>query len=252
MIFGSKRTQALKTIERNIEKHGFHIYIVEQHSTPRFAYTIGLSKMLGAELLLAGAIAFDGQQVLAILHAMRDELKRGHSQPSRSLDQLSVRLTGLGTFSLRPVHASWSEALLRGAADYYQSTVSAYQIVPDDTHWTNDIPDASTPWSAADAPVWRWLHEAWPYDFPENATATTNLAALRGARITEVARWERDEWEMFAGPGPDVTEEDMRVVPVTSLVAIDPSLDRALKLEVGKALWRDEASGDWNIWSKSS
>ena len=36
--------------------------------------------------------------------------------------------------------------------------------------------------------------------FPE-IHVMTDLDALRGALITEVARWGADEWEMFAGPG---------------------------------------------------
>lgn len=96
MIFDSKKTKALKAIERNIEKHGFHIYIVEQHSTPRFAYTIGLSKTVGVELLLAGAIVFDGEQVLAILHAVRDDLtRRRGTQSAISPDQTSVHVPHL-------------------------------------------------------------------------------------------------------------------------------------------------------------
>ncbi len=37
-------------------------------------------------------------------------------------------------------------------------------------------------------------------------------------------RWEKDEWEIFAGAGPDITEPERRVVPLGVLLAADPSL----------------------------
>jgi hypothetical protein len=82
---------------------------------------------------------------------------------------------------------------------------------------------------------------------PENATATTNLPALRGDRITEVMRWEEGEWEIFAGAGPDVPKAELRVVPLATLLAADGSLVRALSLEVGTGVWRD-ADSDWHPW----
>jgi hypothetical protein len=96
-----------------------------------------------------------------------------------------------------------------GAFDYYQKRdIPALQIVPDQAHWTVDVPDMSMPCSATTEPVWQWLHEPWTYPVPKHSTAATNLAALRGERITEVMRWEEDEWEIFAGEGPDVREDE--------------------------------------------
>jgi len=43
----------------------------------------------------------------------------------------------------------------------------------------------AAPWSATIEPIWRWQREAWAYPVPKEATATTNLAALRGERVTE-------------------------------------------------------------------
>lgn len=253
-----KRAKALEVIRKNIQKSGFHIYMVEQHSTPRFAYTIGLSERVGAELVLAGAIAYFGDDVLEILHSIRRSLEAISKRESSSAamdDRLKQAFVveGQGTFRLREAHASWSSALLLGAMDYYGvGDISAYQILPDEAHWTVDIPNMMAEWSPTAEPIWRWLREPWPYSFPDTATATTNLAALRGEKVTEVVRWERDEWEMFAGPGPDVTEEEMRVVPISCLVEADPSLDVALNLEIGKGVWRESGDGGWNVWEKST
>lgn len=240
------RAQALQLIRRNIERHGFHLYLIAQHSTPRVVYTIGLSESIGAELVLAGAIDYAGEEAARIVHAIRDQLAtRG---AARIGEPLSVE--GLGSFTLQVAHESWSRLLLLGAFDFYRpKVVTAYQIVPDASRRTIDVPDMTKPWSAEAEPAWRWLGEPWPYAIPETSTATTNLAALRGQRVTELARWEVDDWEMFAGDGSQVTEAEMRVVPISTLVGADPTLAPALDLAVGAGVWRDKEGGDWNVWA---
>ncbi len=248
------RAAAMKMIEANIKEHGFHVYLVDQSSTPRFIYTIGLRDSIGAELALPGAILYMADECLQIVHSIRERLEaRIKGDDGESLDVATARsyaVQGLGTFSLRRAHDSWARQLLLGAFDYYRpNDVVAYQIVPDASHHTIDVPDMSKEWNAAAEPVWRYLDEEWPFPFSPNVNATTNLAALRGEQVTEVMRWD-DGWEMFAGAGPDVTEKDMRVVPVTCLVGPDPTLARALELAVDTGIWR-ETGGAWNEWKKS-
>lgn len=57
-----------------------------------------------------------------------------------------------------------------------------------------------------------------------------------------------DEWELFAGAGPDVKPEDVRVVPLGMLLGADESLGDVMNLEVGEALWRDSSGGPWQRW----
>ena len=76
----------------------------------------------------------------------------------------------------------------------------------------------------------------------------TNLEALKGAAVTEAMRWEVDQWELFSGAGPDVKKEDTRVVPLSTLVLYDSTLDLVMKLEEGKGLWRNEDMM-WNKWN---
>ena len=128
------------------------------------------------------------------------------------------------------------------------ASVSALQIMPDEDHRTIDVPALERPWSAAAEPVWQWLREPWSYPVPRNSFATTHLDALRGERITEAARWEDEQWELFAGAGPDVPLDEVRVVPLGTLLAVDPALDAVTRLDVGRALWRDADDGDWNHW----
>ena len=67
---------------------------------------------------------------------------------SQSSANQIFEVSSCGTFSLDKVDASWASALMLGAKDFYQETlVPALQIIPDETHWTIDIPDLSKPWN---------------------------------------------------------------------------------------------------------
>jgi hypothetical protein len=239
----SKSKKALETIDRNIKLHGQHIYVVSGGSKPRYAYTIGNYQSHGSELILAGAILYLKDDLLKILKEIGAKLGSTSDWASSVFD-----VEDCGSFSLRRVHASWSRELVLGACDFYkQKDIPALQIVPDLTHRTIDIPDMSEPFSASVAGAWKWLNLPWPYKVPANSTIVTNLAALRGERVTEACRWEENEWELFAGNGPETPQEEVRVVPLETLLWNDPSLHVILDLPVGEGLWRDEAS-DWHIW----
>jgi hypothetical protein len=61
-------------------------------------------------------------------------------------------------------------------------------------------------------------------------------------------RWEVDDWEIFAGAGPEVPAADRRMVPLGVLLGIDPTLEPAVSLPIGKGLWRDIEALEWNEW----
>jgi uncharacterized protein DUF4262 len=243
MISEEQRQRALDDIRENIARGGQHIYMVIGEKTPRFAYTIGLSESAGVELILAGAIFY-----------MRDEVERvlleavAHLKASR--DRKLFEVAGLGSFTFCEVDSSWAKELMLGVFDYYQKKdISALQIVPDQDHWTIDVPNMSVPRSGSQEPVWKWLSEPWTYPVRKDSTAVTDLAALRGERITEAYRWEEDEWELFAGAGPDVAKDEMRVVALGTLLAVDPSLEPLVGLTIGTGMWRDEVS-EWHAWKR--
>ena len=243
MASEAQRQRALEDIRENITRNGLHVYLVMSDVTPRFAYTIGLSESVGAELILAGAIFYMKDDVLQIIKAIASQLKADHARRS-------FEIIGQGSFSLRQAHGSWAAEFILGAFDYYQKRdIAALQIVPDKAHWTIDIPDMTAPWSPTGEPVWRWLREPWTFPVPENSEATTDLAALRGEPVIEAVRWEENYWELFAGCGPDVPKNEQRLVPLGSLVASDPSLEAVMNLELGAGLWRDEDS-KWHPWGK--
>ena len=100
----------------------------------------------------------------------------------------------------------------------------------------------------SDAVCWRWLEAKWPYAVPAGSVVVTNLRALKGEHVSEAARWEHDQWEMFSGSSDDVTDEQIRVVPLATLVGADSTLVPALALEVGKGIRRSTPRGMWKPW----
>jgi len=241
----AERKQALDQIRENIARSGHHVYLVSGGQTPRFAYTIGVTESIGVELVLAGAAFYFSEEAIQIVNDIAAQLK---TQPDREAFEVS----GRGSFTLRKVHSSWARDLMSGTFDYYGNRdIPAFQIVPDKARWTIDVPDMGVLWNATTEPVWRWLHEPWTYPVPTDSTAATNLPALRGDRITELVRWEENEWEAFAGTGPDVPKDDVRVVPLGTPLAVDETLVPAVHLAKGEGLWRDpNPKSEWQSWRK--
>lgn len=230
-------------IKLNIERHGYHVTIVAGAIEPRFAYTIGLMDQFRFELVFAGAIYYMKDQLLQIVKAIVENLRA-----SGGVVDQRITIESLGEFSFLPVHPSWSKLMMFGVFDYFQKTdIQAYQIIPDASHFTYDVPDMSKEWSLLE-PVWQWLVRDWNYSVPAKSNVTTNLDALQGEPITEMARWEEDEWEMFAGSGIDAKEEDFRIVSLGTILGIDNSLLPALDLKVGEGLWRADKESNWQNW----
>ncbi len=239
-----EKSPFLELIRANIEKYGYQITLVTGGEVPRFAYTIGISQKIGAELIFAGGNFYSAEEIQQIINEIAENLV-ATSVP----DKLIVVAGALGSFSFRQADRSWSDALMLGVFDFYQcKDTPGIQIVPDNSHWTLDIPDLTCLWSAKSEPVWRWLHEPWENSVSSQSVATTNLDALRGERITEACRWEDDQWELFAGAGPDVPRSEIRVVPLATLLALDPSLDAVISLKVSEGLWRYKSEVMWHHW----
>jgi len=246
MATEAQRKEALDLIRENIARRGYHLYVVVGGSDPRFAYTIGLRDSLGAELILPRAAFYSIKEVGRIIDDVAAQLNGDRTRAGGRFE-----IGSLGSFSLREVHPTWAKALMLGALDYYKADdVSALQIIPDQIHWTTDVPNLGEQWSADTAPGWRWLHEPWDWPIPSKSIAITDLRALYGERVTEAMRWEEDEWELFAGAGPDVTKDELRIVPIGTLIAFDKSLEAVLNLNVEEGLWRSDAEPEWHPWRK--
>jgi len=113
------------------------------------------------------------------------------------------------------VDDAWARSLLLGAFDLYAGEqVVVKQVVPTGDLWTIDVPDLAVASEPGREPVWRFVHQPWDLPIPPAAKAVTELNALRGASISEAARWEEDTWEMFAGEGQSISAEEVQIVPL--------------------------------------
>jgi hypothetical protein len=138
-------------IESNIEQFGHHITMVTEGVTPRYAYTIGVNKALGVELVFAGGIFYMEDQVFEIINEIVNILK------IKGINHLNHKLT-LGNFKISSTHQSWAKLMMLGLYDLYENnTFPVLQIIPNDENYTLDVPDMSKDWNINSQPVWQWL-----------------------------------------------------------------------------------------------
>ncbi len=233
------KAEFLDLIGKNIDKNGYHITYVNGGQNPNFSYSIGLSERFGFELIIAGGFNSIKENELIFEHLYQN-LQSGSTVNSR------FSLSDNDIFYLGTVDSSWGEKLMLGVYDYYRVVeITAYQIIP--IKRTLDTPIMSNP-IMSDDPIWKWLYMDWNIDAPENSYVITDLNALKGKTITEVAKWEEDVWEMFSEPGPDVEKEDIRIVPLGTILGIDATLKPILNLHIGQGLWRDNKDSSWQDW----
>lgn len=224
----------------DIALSGQHVALVQEGQTPRVGYTVGLTGDDRPEVVLAGGMALLAKPVLRTLKASAVVSRAGRLSDGGFLD-----IPGIGPFRAAAVHPSWTRLMLRRAMDLYdRDDVPALQLVPDDPIRTLEVPDMSAPWDPEREPIWRWLVEDWNSDLPPDALAVTDLDALRGAPITQAARWEAREWQLFAAMNADISSDVVRAVPLATLLAIDPSLEPVTRLQIGDAIRRDPP-GPW-------
>lgn len=233
------RSEFLNIIETNIRENEYHLTLVNGGQHPEFSYTIGLTEKLGFELIIAGGF-ISVKDNEAIFRYIYNELKSGQTLESK------FSLSENDNFYLGKVDPSWSKKLMLGVYDYYNlDEITAYQIIP--VNRTIDTPLMSEV-KIPDDPIWKWLDLDWDMKVPKNSYVITDIESLQGKTITELTRWEEHVWEMFSGPGPDVQEEDIRIVSLGTILGIDASLEPILKLEIGQGLWRDSKDSEWQDW----
>lgn len=230
----------LDIIKSNIDKSGFHFTLVNGGQHPDFSYSIGLTEKLGFELIIAGGGFVPIKEIESIFEYLYLQLKAG--QEVGAMFSLSEH----NGFYLSKVDSSWCKKLMLGVYDYYSlNEITAYQITPVDR--ILDIPLMSETFVPND-PIWKWLDMDWNVTAPVNSYVITDFDALKGKTITELTRWEDGVWEMFSGPGPDVKEEDIRIVPLGTILGIDSTLEVIVNLGVGEGLWRNDKKSMWQNW----
>lgn len=239
------RHDFLKIIDNHIKEFSYHITIVKSKVHPRFAYTIGNYRSQNCEFILAGNINFEYEDLKSIFNEVLLNINNIFSN-----ENIKIQTSRFGSFSFIKVHPSWSSRMMLGVYDYYDiNNFPAYQIIPDDNHFTMDIPNMAIEWSSKQ-PIWKWLDTniVWDLGVPKDSMVITNVDSLFGKRITEVMRWEENEWEAFTQNGEEIPKENIRIVPISVLLGIDGTLKPILKLDIGKGFFRDEESMEWSDW----
>jgi hypothetical protein len=239
------KVKYLQNIKENIESKGYYITTVLPCPQPSFVYTIGLTTKIGYEIVFCGGANYAVDELKMIIDSLY----------KKDIETITIgdffEIDGFGKFKLSLVNESWNKRILLGVYDYFNiDNITSYQIVPEEKNKLLDVPDMSLNWENKD-PIWRWIEDDWPYSIPSNSKIITNFQALKGETITEVTRWEKDEWEMFAGAGPEVDEKDIRIIPFATLLGIDSSIEKSMNLEIGKGLWRESKEDHWHDWGNS-
>ena len=243
----------LEAIRSNIEHAGHHIYAIQGGESPRYFYTIGLREVIGGEIVFAGMAHLPMADSGNLVDTFAKNLRAG-----ASVEDLMIGKDPWGSFRLHPADESWSELLMLGVYDYYDCTeTKAWQVRPTDPEQvTIDLPDMQKPRDSSEDGVWKWLDGGWPYEVSSSNMVLTNRDVIHGYMISELIRWEEDEWDMFSGPGTEVSKEDMIVLPMGTLIGFDPSLEAALKIPVGTGLYRGfnkkGQPGPWVIWESQA
>ncbi|WP_294963473.1 DUF4262 domain-containing protein [uncultured Flavobacterium sp.] len=232
------RCEFLEIIKTGISKNDYHLTLVNGGQNPDYSYSIGLTAKFGFELVIAGGfISINDNE--SLFRNIYHQLQSGSTLDSKFL--LSDN-----TFYLKKVDSSWCEKLMLGVYDYYNvDKIDAYQIIPEEK--TLDMPEMSNPLNLNDT-IWKWIEMDWNLNVPKDSYAITDVYFLQGKPIVELIRWEDHVWEMFSGPGPDFKEEEIRIVPLGTILGIDDTLQRTVDLEIGKGLWRESKDSDWNNW----
>lgn len=196
-------------------------------------------------MVLAGAYFFTRLEAAIVI----DRLARINleTKPTRPLNHT---LDSFGNFEFPVVDESWVKAFLTAIPTYLHSeSPPCFQILPEECHRTIDIPQMAISFSPASSPIWRWNEEPWPFHVSKEAFAVTDLRAIKGEKVKEATRWEVDQWELFAGPGDQVNQDDCRLVPLAVMLSFDRSLELVTSLEIGKGYWRDSEATTWNRWN---
>lgn len=88
----------------------------------------------------------------------------------------------------------------------------------------------------------------WKFDQERKVGAVTTKQVMdEGLPILEVVHYGDDcSWAFLCGTTED--EDDAQMVPMETIVAIDPTLETIATLEPGQAAFRDFIGDEWDIF----
>lgn len=237
-----QKEEFFKIIEKNINEHCYQVTLVNGGQNPNFAYTIGLYKKFGFELVIAG------QYISVKTYEDTFDLVVKELETTSIINLINLnKVLNKSEVELLEMHSSWKKRMILGTYDYYSiDDVNAFQIKPRNGRFL-DVPDMSKIWDV-NCPIWCWLDKKWDFPIPDTAHVVTNVQFLKSETITEIMRWSEDYWEMFVGATPDVLDEDVRILPFGTMVGIDDSLMIASNLKNENGLWRENKDEEWKNW----
>ncbi|MBB3696464.1 DUF4262 domain-containing protein [Flammeovirga yaeyamensis] len=238
------RSEFLNLITNNIKKYGLHLTSVIESTEPAYIYSIGLNEKFGFEIIFAGGAYFDKEQKSQIIN----EIVKALDKDLTNMNSV-INTHNFGKFKLREAKFSWSKELTLGVFDYYNSNdIKVYQLIPEEKHFTIDIPDMSKERGDNIQLAWQWLTEEWNLPIPKDSKVTTNLEVLKGDPVTEIMKWEENYWEMFSIAADDIKDENIRIVPIGVILGNDVTIENAFALSEKSGIWRDSIHSNWNIW----
>ncbi len=221
-----------KRIQETIKRAGWHISLVTGGPVPPSAHTIGLVDHRGYELLWAGGLFFARDQIQKILNTAAILVLEA--------DEFEFRGE---RFRVAAVHESWAHLLARQAYVFLGASHLDFRQVMPLSHRTLDVPDLSRPYAEDDAGAWRWLTRGWPFAFPRGAQVSTDLHVLSGEPVVEFERWD-DALYAAHGRRP-YADADLRLAPLGTILAQDPSCEAMGLLRPGTYASRPEAGAAW-------
>ena len=203
---------------------------------PRLVTATG-DRELDFDLVLAGDCALLGEDAI--------------KEVAAALFQLAGADSVVG-FDIQPVDKSW--LILQGTADLGLGDRQCFQLTPHDPqHSTIDVPNMQSPFDPLARPEWACVAgpDYWQFSFPRGLTVVSDVHALHGLPVTEVARWADGEIQMHAiqDNGHQPVGSDLRVVPLATLAAFDPSLAELAETPRGCSWWRANGASDWHQWN---
>lgn len=234
------KNKFLKLVDENIKKHGYQITNVNGSQVPNFSYTIGLYEKFGFELIKAGSY-ISNEDNEKIFNSIISGLNLNQ-------DVKSIFKTINGSnFKLVEVHKTWKDLMILGAFSYYNNyNIKAFQITPSDIILL-DTPIMFKKRDRED-PIWFWLDRDWNEKLPLSSYVITDEYFLIGEEIIELMRWKDGFWEMFTRPASDVLDKEIRILPISTMIAIDESLKVSINLSNGNGLLRDNKDSEWKLW----
>jgi len=239
----NNKNKYIDLIEYNIEKYGYHLYLISDNGPlPRISYSIGLKEKLNFELILAGALLFNDEEIKIILDEIIIKLRE-----NRNINSV---ITSLGKFHLKKVNATWVNKLMLGALDYYNiDDIETLQVLPSKEYMTIDIPVLSKEYNPEQEPIWKWLTIDWIYTIPTSSTCVTNTEVLYGKQIIQAIRWEEDYWEAFSKLPSQIIEQDTKLIPLSIILENNNSNKIIATLLINQAVSRIDITHEWEVWN---